>query len=448
MAYGLTNDGFVIKPTEVIKADMESSTRLKFGASVPLGERTLLGHLVGLQAAAVGEIWEVTQEIVSSDDPDQATGARLTAIGSYTGTTPQPERRSQVTLSLTGDPATLVDAASRAATASTEREFQTLADATLVALATRASTTAYVVGEVLTNVGRVYVVITAGTTGNLAAAPTGTSDDYTDGTVHWRYVGEGSAAVDAPAESVESGEITAASGDVVDITTPISGWLGVRNLEDAIIGRAAETDGEFRVRRDLELSTGGSTPVDAIRADILQVTGVTSVTVFVNFSDVTDVDGMPPHSVEVLVRGGVAQDIYDALLASVAAGIQTHGNQTGSAVDSESNSHVIKFSRPDEIEIWIEVTLTYDARLYPDNGDDQVAEAIVDFGNAQDGGHDAYPFTLGAQSLSVVGVVNVTAVLVDDVDPPLGTTPFAIALRELGTYDVARVVVNSSATTP
>ncbi|MEN6430906.1 MAG: hypothetical protein ABFC80_08740, partial [Coriobacteriales bacterium] len=48
--------------------------------------------------------------------------------------------------------------------------------------------TAYYVGDVVSwDTGKVYACITAGTSG--ATGPTGTDDDITDGTAHWKYCG-------------------------------------------------------------------------------------------------------------------------------------------------------------------------------------------------------------------------------------------------------------------
>lgn len=451
--YGITLTGFVVKPEDAIIEDMETRARAKYGASVPLGNKTVLGQLIRIVAEVVGLVWELGQKIVASQDPDAAAGALLDALCALTGTFREAARHSLVDLTLTGDPTTIVPTGSQASTLSTGVPFETLEDATITELDAWADTTLYAVGDRVTNSARAYVCITAGTSAG-SGGPDTTSDDITDGTAHWRYMGEGTGAVDVDAQSVETGALEATSGDITVIDTPVSGWSSVKNLLDASAGAAEQTDEDLRTTRELELAASGSSPPDAIRAELLQVEGVTSATVFYNDTDVTDGDGVPPHSVECLVQGGDDQDIFDTIFAAVAAGIGTYGTETGSAVDSEGVSHTVKFSRPTEITIYVDITLTYDASLYPSDGDDQVKAAIVAFGDAQKIGRDAVATQIGAQAYKVSGVIDVPrsgslgGTLIKTTAGPTSDATIVITSRQLAVYDTSRIDVTSTPGTP
>ncbi len=451
--YGITLTGFVVKPEDAIIEDMEASARGKWGASVPLGNKTLLGQLIRVVAECVGLVWELGQQIVASQDPDAAAGALLDALCALTGTLREAAKHSNADLTLTGDPTTIVPEGSQASTLSTGVPFETLEDGTIAALDAWTITTAYVVGDRVTNSARAYVCITSGTSAG-AGGPTTTADDITDGTVHWRYLGEGTGAVDVSAQSVETGPLEATSGDVTVIDTPVSGWSSVINLLDADLGSDEQTDEDLRTTRELELAASGSSPPDAIRAELLKVEGVTSATVFYNDTDVTDGDGVPPHSVECLVQGGDDQDIFDTVFAAVAAGIGTHGTETGTATDSEGVSHTMKFSRPTEVTIYVDITLTYDATLYPSDGDDQVKAAIVAFGDAQKSGRDAVATQIGAQAFKVAGVIDVPrtgslgGTLIKTTAGPTADTTIVITSRQIATYDTSRIDVTSTPGTP
>jgi hypothetical protein len=54
------------------------------------------------------------------------------------------------------------------------------------------ASTAYVLGQVVTNGGKLYRCSTAGTSAS-SGGPTGTATDITDNTAHWRYLQVGSA---------------------------------------------------------------------------------------------------------------------------------------------------------------------------------------------------------------------------------------------------------------
>jgi hypothetical protein len=175
--------------------------------------------------------------------------------------------------------------------------------------------------------------------------------------------------------------------------------------------------------------------------------------VFFNNTDVTDADGIPPHTVEALVRGPEAPDaefdqsIFDALLAGVAAGIRTHGSGaglvTGFATDDAGTEHVMKFTRPTEVPIYVDLTVVKDPDEYPVDGDDQIKEAIVAYGDAQNTGKNAVASRIIAAAFGVAGVLDVTACLIDVAPGPVASTTIAISLRQLAVFDTSRVSVTS-----
>ena len=445
MPYGLLSTGFVPKTLEVIREEINDSLHTAYGPSLDTTDGSALGQFVGIMAEKYAELWELAETVNTSQDPDGATQTSLDALSALTGTTRDAASPSTVTLTLTGIPTTIVTIDSRVSVEITEDEFKTLAAATITILTAWVAATPYTVGTRRTNAGRAYVVITAGTSAG-SGGPTTTSSDITDGTVHWRYIGEGTGAVDVAAEAVETGPTVAVSGSINEIETPIAGWQSVINLLDADLGSDIETDEHLRVKRELELSRAGSSPIDAIRAELLDVSGVTNVTVFENDTDVTDVDGIPPHAVEALVQGGDDQDIFDRLLASVAGGIATYGNTTGTATDDAGIDHTVKFTRPTEKLVYVTITIIKDPSAYPLDGDAQVEAAIVAFGDAQATGKNVVSSSVGAQAFSVTGVLDVTSTLISvfPITVPVSSVTIPIAIRELALFDTSRITVIAS----
>jgi len=440
--YGLNAEGLSIKSLEVIREDLNTALRDAFGQSIDLGDKSIFGQIIGILSEALLLLWELAEAVNSSQDPDKATGAALDALCILTGTFRPQATFSTATETLTGTPGTIVPSGSQVSTESTGSRFQTLASATITAVSAWVNSTAYTVGVRVTNSGNVYQCITAGTSAG-SGGPTGTSLDIIDNTVHWTFVGVGTAAIDTTVQATETGEIEALARDLNQIETPVGGWSSAVNLLDADKGRDVATDQELRILREQELGGLGSTPVDAIRAKLLRLTDVTAVTVFENDTDVTDGDGMPPHSVEALVRGPSAptaefdQTIFDTLLANKAAGIQTHGGVTGTALDSQGTSHTIKFSRPDEIEIYVSIGVVKDALEYPSNGDTLIKEAIVDWGDLQETGKDSVPSQVSANAHEVAGVLEISYV-------GISTTSIATPTvwTALTAYVVGNVVTN------
>lgn len=443
----LTPEGLVVRSLQEIRDDLDATCRGLFGQSIDLSDSSLMGQYNGAIAERLALLEEQLELVNASQDPDSATGAQLDSLCALTGTVRNPAAPSEVTLTLTGADTTLVETGSRAAVEVTGDEFTTTADATIAALTAWANSTAYTLAQRRTNGGNAYVVITAGTSAG-SGGPTTEAADITDGTVHWRFLGEGVGAVDVAAESAADGAIVATSGTLTEIVTPVSGWTGVINILDADLGSAIESDEDLRVRRDLELARAGTGTVDAIRADLLELDDVTSVTVFHNPTDSTDGDGLPPHAVEALVQGGDDQAILDQLLASVAAGIATSGTTDGTATDSAGVDHDVSFSRPEGIDIYIDITVEVDPLRFPLGGDDLVALALVAAGDAYSTGRDVRASAVGASAFAVAGVIGAPVVEIGIAPSPGASTDIAISLRQLALFDSSRVTVTVTEVTP
>jgi uncharacterized phage protein gp47/JayE len=429
---GLTTEGLVIPTVDEVVADINAEVWDAFGTTIDLSPNTPMGQYIGIFAERYVALCELAQAVYSSQDPDAATGDALEAIALLTGTTRAAATPSTATLTLTGTPATVVSAGSLADTDGNV-EFATDDDATIATLTAWANTTAYVVGDRRRNASRAYVCITA---------------DITDGTVHWRYMGEGTGAIDVAATATATGPQAAISGTVVNIVTPVSGWSSVINLEDAEPGTSEDTDEQLRVRRVDELSLAGTSPVDAIRADLLDVPGVTAVTVFNNPTDDTDADGVTPHSVECLVTGGEDQDIWNALLAAVAGGIQAYGEEEGVAVDENGFEHTVAFTRPEVIDIYVAITVEVDARYFPLDGADQIEAAIVAWGDGREAGVNVRASAVSAQAFGIAGVLGVTVCNIDDAPAPATSTAIPLSTRQKADFDTSRITVTVSEVTP
>lgn len=441
MAYGLTAEGFVTKTYENVVDEIDARLRTALGASVRLDAKSLLGNIRAIFAERIAELWELGEHIYSSQDPGMATGDALRAIGLLTGTIIEAAARSTVDLVLAGTVGTDVPAASVISADSTDVRFRTTnASGAFGALAAWAGTTAYTVGQRRSNSGRSYRCITAGTSAG-AGGPTTTAAVITDGTVEWTYLGEGTAVADVVGESVDTGPVVGAARDLINIENPVAGWSSVINLAAAVPGSNVETDEDYRVRREAELAAAGNSPPDAIRSEVLAVDGVTTCRVFYNPTDTTDADGIPPHSVEVLVQGGTNQDIGDVLLDAVAAGIGTHGTTSVVAVDSVGHNHTMKFSRPAAIPIWIIVEVIVDPDEFPADGAAQIKDIIVLRGTDDGVGRDAVSSRIKSWVFGVDGVLDVTRVEIGLSDPPSVETTIVITSRQLATYAVARITV-------
>lgn len=447
--YGLTPQGFVRKTLQVIKAEIEADWRSIFGTSIDVSPSTPDGQLIGIFAEREALVWELAEIVAGMMDPDKASGRLLEVLCLLTGTIRSLAKNSVVMLTLCGDAGTFVDVDSHSKTTSTKAIFYHLTGATLIALTPWAITTLYAVGDRRSNGGRCYICITGGTSAG-AGGPTTTAADITDGTVHWRFMGNGLASAQVLAASVEQGPIVAVSGDLNSIDTPIAGWSSVINLLDATPGALKMTDQDLRLLRQREIAAGGTGPIPAIRRAMSRVKNVETVTVFYNNTDNTSVEGLPPHSVEAMIEGGDDQTIFDTLFANVVGGIAYFGNTTGTHTDSQGNVHTIKFTRPTQIPIYLDITIEVDPSTFPANGIDLVKLAIVTWGKAQPTGRDARLTAAAGAADDVPGNLGWVpgSTFIDDAPSPVSTATVAISLRERAVYDTSRINVTVIPTVP
>lgn len=451
-SFGVTEQGFVEKSLAQIIADLEDAERLAFGAAINLLPSSVGGQLNGVFGDALKGNWSLANAVYQSWDPEAATGAALDRIAAITGITRLPATKSTMTSAgsnpavCTGTPATSLLVGRVVSVGLSADRFVSTAAATLTLLTSWAPLTAYSVGDQRTNGGSVYQVSVAGTSA-ASGGPSGTGDAIVDGTVTWRFAGTGTAAADVDFEAEEFGVVAAASA-VLAIETPVSGWDGAKNMADATAGVDLETDAALRTRRLGALRAQGDATVESILADLIDPvsgpTGVTEAFVFENDTIITDGAGRPPKSVECVVRGGTDADVARQIFESKGAGILTFGFPgsivTEVVVDSQGFNHTIEFSRPTDVPIWIDITVSIDAAAYA--GDTALRLALVAAGDEQAGlGADVIVLAIQCATLEVSGVLDVTAFIIDTQAIPPGTNEANIPIqpRELATYDTSRI---------
>lgn len=460
---GLTDAGLEIETFETLVAGVKAEYLSEQGASLDLGDETPDGVWINVTMDRLAALYELLEEVHNAGNPDAATGEPQDSVCALTGTLREPGRPSTTSSILAiGTVATAITAGSRVSDSSTASIWTTDELATLIAAPIWVASTAYTTGRVRSNAGRMYLSTIAGVSAG-SGGPTTTDLDITDGTVQWRYLGDGLGVVGINATCTVDGPTLAVAYAIDTIDTPISGWATVVNLLDATPGALAETHEALRIRREVELAEQGASIPDAIRAEMLGdngPAGVTHCTVFINRTDSTDEDGIPPHSVEVMVVGGDDQDIYDQLRLSVAGGIDTHGDQVGASVDSQGVSHVFRFRRPTEVLAHVIIEVEVDPDTYATGGDGETAvkAAVVAYGGTLGIGRDIRARPIGGavqprlsaigEQLGVVGVIDTPSIKIGTAALPTLETTIAIGTREVAMYDTSRVTVVETEVTP
>lgn len=455
MPFGLTSSGFIKKQLTDLQTELEAALRVSFGAGIKTTPDTQFGKLIGIISERYEEIWALALAIYDAQYPDSASGTSLARIGEITGIAPNAATKSTANVYLAGTNATLVSKGSLIATQDAGDQFELDADVTLsgsnfaVAGITRVGSTVSVnavghgrvVGDWAfmnnadqTEYNILHQVTVVVDVDNYEYQITTTPTTPATGTM------DADPATAGTASAVSTGSIQALAGTLDQIVTPTPGWTRVDNFADATKGSAAETDAAFRTRRIAALLGSGSATLEAIRGAMLTITNVTQAVVFENVSDLTDINGRPPHSVEALVVGGIDQSILDELFNKKSAGIETFGSTSGTVIDSQGNNHTISFSRPTSINIYLELDLTVDAN-YPADGDAQVQTRVLAYGDALQIGEDVIVNPVLISSFADVPGITDVVVRIGTAPSPTLDTNIAIAATEVADFDSARITI-------
>lgn len=390
---GLTATGFETKlPADVLE-DIRLDQIASIDPDIQNGPDQLIGQLNAILANKIAEKWDALLAVWANSGED-AGGVSLDRVCALTGVERLEPVASEVLLTLGGTVATVIPAGKRVSNPSTNVSFETVEEATI----------------------------------------------------------GGGGTVDVLAECTVAGPLTALAGTVTRIDTPVSGWTSATNADDATPGRNLETDAALRARRRLELAQSGGATADAIRANLLEVEGVTAAFVFHNDTDTTDGDGILAHSVEAVVTCGAAADIAlenaaeirASLHASVAAGIRTHGSESGTVTDASGVTQTIKFTRPTVVGTKANIDIRVDDDVYPEDGDDQVVAAVVAYVNGLGIGADEVRARMFAAVFSITGVMDIVTLQIAKLPDSFGTANIVITNRQIADLQSDDVTLASS----
>lgn len=495
MADQLTPTGLVVQTATEIKADVDAAFKAAYGNSIgseadgSIPAASSIGQEVAIIVDAKSSASEMLQEILAALDPDQAEDAYLDIICALTGTRRKKQRFSTVLEACAGTIGTVLPLGRVVTVVGTGARFDSLSQATLAVVTNNwVGGHAYALNDLVNANGEIWQCIVAGTSDLYGSGPV--AGNHFDGTVTWYpvgVVGQGVALVTFQAE--DPGPIAATQGQLTNIATPVDGWVSATNAlgTDAAsngLGALVEGNATLRVRRVEELQAqGGGTP-DAIRAKILALNGVIACQVFVNNTDVTDGDGIGPHSVCVLILAPSLDDqtLANAVWAATGGGIGT-SNAIGTpvsktVVDASGTAQTVKFSRPTDVPIFVQVTVYYDPLKWqttnvPGAIGAGTKSAICTFGgDYYQTGYDVRVLPLaasvadGVQSTETDGAGNVLPVIpapagsspmpgIVDVDLQIkksggvfGYTAISLNKGEIATFDPNNIFVTASSEAP
>lgn len=155
-----------------------------------------------------------------------------------------------------------------------------------------------------------------------------------------------------------SGPIIANVGDINQIYTPQYGWTSVTNeSSNSYIGRYQETDAELRIRQTKSTAMPSLSLFEGMDAAIGNIDNVTRWKSYENSTDTADENGIPAHSVAVIVEGGSPEDIGNAIYTHKSPGCGTYGTSSVVVEDNKGGTHLIKYSQNTYLDIDVSIEL-------------------------------------------------------------------------------------------
>lgn len=389
-SFGVLSTGLTLKRVDDIISQMEASLVGDLGANFSLIDNTPEGQLVLRFAEQVADLWEFGEQVYNSYYPETANGVALDAARSMTNVFRIPETASVVNgVVITGTPGTPIPSS-----------FQL---------------------SVTGSPGSVFQISAATTIGG-------------GGTVTASFVCTAPGPTPAPASSL------------TNIVTPVSGVASATNPTAATLGTLAETDSAFRVRSAQELAKSGTGTFSGLLQAVQQVSNVSQAFEFTNDTDVTDANGLLPHSVLIVVVGGVDADVAAAIFAAKGAGIQTNGTTNLTVIDSQGISHPINFDRLTQLPIYVVANITRNTNpalgpVYPANGDTLVTNALVDYIASYVPGQTV--LRAGLTAAATIPGVTAVDIRLGTSPAPSGTADIPVPVYQIAQLIGANVTVNS-----
>ena len=285
----------------------------------------VLQQIVAIFAEAVAGVENAAKNAFDQRDPLTAVGAGLSALVQLNGVIRKPGAASVVPLTLSGRPGTLIPAGSLVGTADGRHRFRLEENTVLPA--------------------------------------------------------EGEAEVRGV--SAEKGPVDPAPGTVAAILSPVSGWRSVANGPALSVGSVEETDELLRRRQQLSTNATAYRQIEAIRAAVLNVPGVSFCRAYQNSGLAPDERGIPGKSLALAVVGGDDRAIARAMLYRTPLGVGWHGEAAVPFEDALGLTETVRFSRPVErpvsLAVTLEIMVDERVQLFPSNGPELVRRAILKF---------------------------------------------------------------------
>lgn len=232
-------------------------------------------------------------------------------------------------------------------------------------------------------------------------------------------IGEG-GSVKVTAVSADIGAIPATVGSIKKISTPTKGWISVTNNSPAILGDPIETDEQLRYRQSISAALPSRSMMEGLVGSLAALENVKRYKVYENDTNQTDLNGIPSHSIAVVIEGGIDSEIAKTIYMRKGPGCGTHGTETYNYYNSEDIPTPIKFTRPSAKSVYVNIKVK---KLfgYTNDIESDIKAKVSAYIDTLDIGQTIYISSVWAAALTAISDIGKPTFSITEVK--LGTSP-------------------------
>lgn len=157
--------------------------------------------------------------------------------------------------------------------------------------------------------------------------------------------------------AADLGAITALPNTINVMETVIAGVESVNNAAtNYITGNQGESSSEFRTRRNKSMAIPSQGFDESIESQMNTLDTVTQVKVYDNRTN-AEVNGIPAHTVWVIVEGGQPDEIGRVIYNNITPGIPMKGSQSVQIAKQNGDIATVYYDIPSAVPLYIQMTI-------------------------------------------------------------------------------------------
>lgn len=250
----------------------------------------------------------------------------------------------------------------------------------------------------------------------------------------------------ATGTAAAAGAVTTGAHTITRILTPTRGWNTVTNALAATPGAPVESDAALRRRQSASVALPAQTLLEAIVGNIKNLAGVLAVQPYENATGSTDSNGIPAHSISIVVSGGDSVAIA-TIIARGKLGCGTYGTTSETITDAYGVPDTVNFYRPTPKRVIAAVTIHALAGYVSTTGQAALA-SMAAYVNSLPIGGDVNLYNVGAAAVldnaALAATYKVTALTQAFFGGSLGTADLVVAFNEEAGLAVADVTLTTT----